>query len=94
MQLFRTDNLALCPYLQMNGLKYRGPEAGIGKNDRPVVMFVFEDPTGIGHDLELDFVKSDFKKYRDLLFIFRNEIEKLQRKVERINREEYSHRSE
>lgn len=94
MRFFRTDNLGLCPYLQLQGLKYCGTEAGLGKHDRPVVMFVFEDPNGIGHDLELTYMRSEFKNYRDMLFFFRNEIEKLQRKVERINREELSHRSE
>lgn len=60
----------------------------LGKNDKPVVMFIFEDPNGIGHDLELDFARSPFKNYRDLLFYFRNEIEKHQRKLDRITRDE------
>lgn len=72
----------------MNGLKYVKTEPAIGKNDKPVVMFVFKDPTGIGPDLELDYVRSPFKKYRDLLFYFRNEIEKLKRKVDRFDLEE------
>lgn len=83
---FKTDNLALCPYLQLNGFKYLRSELSVGKYDKPVVAFVFEDPKGIGLDLELDFVRSDFKKYRDMFFFFRNEIEKLKRQVEHINR--------
>lgn len=85
---YRTDSLALCPFLEMNGLKYLRSELALGKNDKPVVCFVFEDKRGIGKDLELDFVRSDVKRYRDLLFFFRNEIEKLKRKLDKINIEE------
>lgn len=88
MQEFSTDNLALAPYLQMNGLKYVRAEPAIGKNDKPVVMFVFEDSKGIGKDLELDFARSDVKQYRDLLFFFRNEIDKLKRQLYKVRLEE------
>ena len=88
MNTFSTDNLALAPYLQMHGLKYLRSEPAVGKNDRPVVNFIFEDELGIGRDLELDFAKSDVKTYRDLLFFFRNEIEKLKRQLYKINLEE------
>lgn len=88
MKEFRTDNLSLCPFLHLQGLKYVRAEIGLGKADKPVVQFVFEDPRGIGRDLELDFVRSNEKKYRDMLFFFRNEIEKLKRKVDRVNKEE------
>lgn len=85
---YKTDSLGLCPYLEMNGLKYIRSELGIGKNDKPIVSFVFEDKLGLGKDLELQFVRSNEKRYRDLLFFFRNEIEKLKRRVEKINLEE------
>lgn len=85
---FRTDSLALCPFLQMNGLKYLRAELSIGKMDKPVVSFIFEDPLGLGRDLELEFMKSNEKKYRDLFFFFRNEIEKLKRKIEKVTLEE------
>lgn len=88
MKEFRTDNLALCPYLHLYGLKYLRAELGIGKADKPVVQFVFEDPRGVGRDLELDFMRSNEKKYRDMLFFFRNEIEKLKRKIDKVNRDE------
>lgn len=88
MNIYRTDNLGLCPFLEMNGLKYLRAEPALGKNDKPVVMFLFEDPAGVGPDLEFDFVKGPFKKYRDMLFYFRNEIEKMQRKLDRIQRDE------
>lgn len=86
--IHRTDNLAVCPYLEMNGLKYIRAEISIGKYDKPVVSFLFEDPLGVGRDLELDFSKSDFKKYRDIFFFFRNEIEKLKRRVDQVNLQE------
>lgn len=85
---FSTDNLSLAPYLQMHGLKYLRAEPAIGKNDKPVVNFIFEDPKGIGKDLELDFTRSDIKQYRDLLFFFRNEIDKLKRQLYKIRLEE------
>jgi len=85
---FKTDSLALCPYLQLNDLKYLRAEISVGKYDRPVVSFVFEDPLGIGKDLELDFVRSDFKKYRDMGYFFRNEIAKLNRQIDHANRQE------
>jgi hypothetical protein len=85
---YRTDNLALCPFLQMNGLKYLRAELGLGKLDKPVVSFIFEDALGVGRDLELEFMRSNEKKYRDLFFFFRNEIEKLKRKIDKVNLEE------
>ena len=86
--LFKTTNLALCAYLQMQGLKYIRAELSLGKYDKPVVEFMFEDPRGVGRDLELDFTRSEFKAYRDLFFFFRNEIEKIKRKLDKINHEE------
>ena len=88
MNEFKTDNLSLAPYLQMNGLKYLRAEPSIGKNDKPVVSFVFEDSKNIGKDLELDFIKSDFKSYRDLTFFYRNEIEKMRKRLIKISMEE------
>lgn len=85
---FSTDNLALAPYLQMNGLKYLRAEPALGKNDKPVVNFIFEDPKGVGKDLELDFARSEVKQYRDLLFFFRNEIDKLKRQLYKVQLEE------
>ncbi len=85
---FKTDTLGLAPYLEMNGLRYLRSELTLGKHDKPVVVFVFEDKLGVGKDLELDFMRSNEKKYRDLTFFFRNEIEKLKRKVEHLNLQE------
>jgi hypothetical protein len=88
MRNFKTDNLTLCPYLQINGLKYLGIEPGINKHDKPVVFFVFEDKKGIGKDLEIAFMGSDFKEYRDLWFFFRNEVEKSAKKLAKLQLEE------
>lgn len=81
MKEFKTDNLALCPFLEMHGLKFLRTEVTVGKYDKPTVLFVFQDNHGQGRDLQLDFMRSDFKKYRDLLFFFRNEIEKVNRSL-------------
>jgi len=82
MKQFKTDNLGVAPYLEMHGLSYLRAEPGIGKNDKPVVFFIFEDKLGIGKDLELQYMRSNEKKYRDLTFFFRNEIEKLKRQLD------------
>lgn len=81
MKEFKTDNLALCPFLEMNGLKFLRTEVTVGKHDKPTVLFVFQDNLGQGRDLQLDFMRSEFKRYRDLLFFFRNEIEKVNRSL-------------
>lgn len=83
MNEFKTDNLALCPYLEMHGLKFLRTEVSVGKYDKPTVLFVFQDKLGQGRDLQLDFMRSDFKRYRDLFFFFRNEIEKVNRMNQR-----------
>lgn len=78
---YKTSNLAVAPYLSINGLQYSRSEVSLGKYDKVVVSFVFEDPLGIGQDLEMDFMKSEFKKYRDMSMYFRGEIEKLKRQI-------------
>lgn len=83
MNEFKTDNLALCPFLEMHGLKFLRTEVSVGKYDKPTVLFVFQDKLGQGRDLQLEFMRSDFKRYRDLLFFFRNEIEKVNRSNQR-----------
>lgn len=79
---YRTSNLAVASYLAINGLSYIRSEVSLGKYDKAVVSFVFEDPLGIGQDLEMDFMKSEFKKYRDMSMYFRGEIEKLKRQID------------
>lgn len=85
---YRTDSLGLCPYLMLKGLRYLRAELSLGKHDKPIVVFVFEDKLGVGKDLELDFVRSDEKRYRDLTFFFRNEIEKKIRQLKSLDDKE------
>lgn len=85
MRKYTTDNLALCAYLQLKGLKFIESELSIGKHDKPVVLFHFEDKLGLGQDLALEFSHSEIKKYRDIFFFFRGEIENLRRKIDSIN---------
>ena len=80
---YKTSQLALCAYLEMNGLRFVEVEAEVGINGKEHVVFVFEDPQGIGQDLTIDFRFSEVKKYRDLTFFYRNEIESFQKKRER-----------
>lgn len=84
---FKTDNLALCPFLLINGLKYLRVEHSVGKSDRLIANFVFEDPLGVGRDLQMDFMRSNEKKYRDAWFFFRNELERSIRKPDKIKKE-------
>jgi hypothetical protein len=91
-KVFRTDNLALAPFLLGQGLKYLGIEHSLGKNDRLVAVFLFEDPLGVGRDLQMDFMRSNEKKYRDAWFFFRNELERSVKKLDKIAKEERSQR--
>lgn len=76
MNTFKTDNLALAPYLLNEDLKYLGVQKGIGKNNKTKVFFIFEDPKDIGKDLERAFLNSREKKYRDSMHYFRSQIQK------------------
>jgi len=73
---FITDNLALAPYLFNEGLHYLGLTRGIGKNQKPKIIFIFEDPKNIGKDLEKAFLNSREKRYRDSMHYFRSQIQK------------------
>lgn len=88
MTYYATDNLSLCPYLDLNGLRFVKAEISFGRYDKPVVSFIFEDELGVGKDLERAFIRSTEKKYRDLLLFYRKEIEKLKRQVERTQLED------
>jgi len=79
-KIFKTDQLALCPYLQMNGIKYIRTDVHLDKNNKPKAILLFKDENGIGKDLEINFRFSSEKIYRDLGYFFRNEIEKSIRK--------------
>ena len=84
--IFETDNLALCPYLQTNGLKYLRPEFRIkqkGNKEQRTVVFLFSDPKKQGKLLELDFFESSERKYRQLFLFFRNEIERIKKDFEK-----------
>lgn len=69
---FRTDSLALCPFLAMNDLNYAGTE--LDRHGKTI--FVFDDPSGIGSNLAIDFVKSKERTYKNLWNFFRNELSK------------------
>jgi hypothetical protein len=71
--IYETDNLSLCPFLQMNGLKYREVRKERGKNK---FVFIFEDETQIGTDLAMAFLKSKEFEYKKFWSFFRNELAK------------------
>lgn len=80
---FATSNLALAAYLYVKGLEYSGTGTTVGKNDKSMVVFKFADPLGVGKDLELDYMKSEFKLFRDSIYFFRNEIDRVDRQIQR-----------
>lgn len=88
MKIYKTDNLALCAYLQMRGLKYIDLELGEGRNGKPAVYFLFDDPNEVGGDLALEYLRSEIKSYRDIYYFFRNEIDKANRRLKTLQLEE------
>lgn len=77
LNYFRTNSLALCPYLSMNELKYVGAELSPDNK----VIFIFEDPKLIGRDLELAFNRSRESQYKKLWRFFRGEVDSIKRKT-------------
>jgi len=79
---YQTDNLALAPYLYMEGMKYMGCET-ITKDKIYKVVFSFEDPKNIGNELALDFSRSKERQYKDTWSFFRNEISSAQEQIKK-----------
>lgn len=82
--IYKTDNLTLAPYLDMEGLKYVGHVIeSFEDSNREVfkVFFCFEDPKQIGMDLALNFTSSREKLYRTKYAFFRNEIAIAKKKI-------------
>jgi len=69
--MYETDNLSLCPYLAMNGLKYVGIKK---QNTSKKYIFIFEDDKFQGTDLAMGFLNSDERKYKNFWSYFRNEL--------------------
>ena len=75
---FETSNLSLCPYLELNGLKYvKADLVKDPKSNRIQVKVVFLDPEQRGTELEFEFRHSNEKKYKDCLFHYRKIINDL-----------------
>ena len=74
---YRTDSLALCPYLAVNDLTYVGTEI----DNQNKVVFIFKDPNNIGHELAMSFVRSRERTYKNMWNFFRNEVDVAKRKV-------------
>lgn len=79
--IYKTDNLALAPYLDMEGLKYIGRYSEVIKGKIAKIFFCFEDPKNIGNELALSFTDSREGTYRKKYAFFRNEIEEEKNKV-------------
>lgn len=79
--IFETDNLALAPFLELNGLQYMGRRIGKGKNNNTKVFFQFKDEKKVGLDLEMRFRFSPEKKYRDAIFFYRSQIEQAKKEL-------------
>lgn len=74
---YRTDYLALCPYLVIHELVYVGTEI----DDDGKVIFIFKDPMNIGLELAMGFEKSRENQYKRYWSFFRNEVDEAKRKV-------------
>ena len=74
-QVFVTDSLALAPYLELEGIKYLGTEAGEdSRTGQNKVYFLFSDPKGVCMELQTAFFRSRDKSYKDLLNFYRGEV--------------------
>lgn len=81
MKYYKTDNLALAPFLSMQGLKYIGCDIDSRNENVYKVVFIFEDSRDIGNELALEFTNSKERLYRNKYAFFRNEIEKAKKKI-------------
>ena len=80
-KIYQTDNLALAPYLYMEGMKYIGWDI-ISKDDAVYkVVFLFEDPNNLGSELALNFSSSKERQYKNTWSFFRNEIEEAKKNL-------------
>lgn len=71
---YRTDDIALAPYLAMKDLKYC-----VGELDNSgKVFFVFKDPENIGNELEFGFNSSALFRYNILWKKFRGKLDKFE----------------
>jgi len=84
IKTFETDSLALAPFLLNRGLKFMKTEVGIGKNNRKKVFFIFADPKEVGKELEMTFLHSDERRYKESTHYFRNQIKLAQENDGRI----------
>ena len=83
--VYETDSMAVAAYVAKRGLSHCGTREGLGKGEKLKAIFQFDDPAGIGSELEKDYYLSDEKHFRDLLGYFRNQIEIIKRKDYRKN---------
>lgn len=79
MSIYKCENLALMPYLQMNGLSYMGYDIEMTEN-RIHVVAKFDDPRNVGSDLAMAWNNSGEKAYRDWWQYFRDQINRALRK--------------
>ena len=72
MNLFRTSDLALAPFLVINGLEFLATE--LSQDDENEVVFVFNDVQNRGRDLAMLWHRSAEKTYHGLWSYFRGEL--------------------
>lgn len=70
--LFKTADLALAPFLTINGLIYIATE--LNPDNESEILFVFEDKDGRGRDLSMLFHRSDEKLYHSYWAFYRNQL--------------------
>lgn len=69
-RLFKTANLALCPFLVKHGLEYIGTELEDGNETK--IVFIFRDPQNRANDIAMLWPRSDEAAYHSTWAYFRN----------------------
>jgi len=72
MTLFKTPDLALAPFLAINGLVYVATE--VNPDNPSEILFIFDDKEGRGRDLSMLFHRSEEKLYHSYWSFFRGEL--------------------
>ena len=71
-KLYKTSNLALCPFLVMNGINYIGCE--IDEDDPNKIVFIFRDDQNRAKDIAILFPRSNEHQYHSLWSYMRNQL--------------------
>jgi hypothetical protein len=72
INLFKTPDLALAPFLAISGLAYIATE--VNPDNPEEILFVFQDDNNRGRDLSMLFHRSEEKLYHSYWAFFRGQL--------------------